>query len=316
MSITHASEEAGTGMPETLAATAKPRSRSRVEFRALPAGYQLRDDTDTSMPTLVGTLAVFDEWTEINSRSEGHFLERISPGAFTKTVRENRDKMRVLFNHGQDPQLGNKPLGPITSLSVDERGVHYEVPLLDTSYNRDMVEMLRADPPVLGSSFRFQVIREDRMRKPKKSDYNPRGLDERTVQEVRMSEFGPVTFPAYSSTTTGLRSLTDEMLGEERVDAEDIGHIAQMLLCGTDFLQDQDEAGDAAAIAAMTGILTSLTGLLPAELAEDEPTEPGDDETNNAPPSEDAAERHLPSKGRRDTTSLYGQKEEKPSWRL
>jgi hypothetical protein len=41
-------------------------------------------------------------------------------------------RMRVLFQHGNDPQVGDKPLGPIETLSEDARGGYYEVPLLDT----------------------------------------------------------------------------------------------------------------------------------------------------------------------------------------
>src|SRR5207248_5458422 len=64
--------------------------------------------------TLVGHFAVFNQWTEISSAFEGHFLERIAPRAFNKTFKENRANMRVLFQHGKDPQVGDKPLGPIT----------------------------------------------------------------------------------------------------------------------------------------------------------------------------------------------------------
>jgi phage head maturation protease len=32
---------------------------------------------------------------------------------------------------------------------------------------------------------------------------------ERTVREVSMAEFGPVTYPAYAGATVGMRSLTD-----------------------------------------------------------------------------------------------------------
>jgi phage head maturation protease len=60
-----------------------------------------------------------------------------------------------------------------------------------------------------GSSFRFNVLAEDFLRKPGKSAYNPSGLPERTVREVHMPEFGPVTFPAYPGATAGMRSLTD-----------------------------------------------------------------------------------------------------------
>lgn len=190
--------------------------RKREEFRAQPNGCELRD-TGEGMPTLVGQLAVFNEWTEISSRHEGHFLERLSPGAFTKTIQENRDRMRVLFHHGKDAAIGEKPLGPIARLEADDHSVSYEVPLLDTSYNSDIVEMLKADPPVLGSSFRFEVIREDRKRRPGRSAHNPRGLDERTVLEVRMQEFGPTPFPAYVSATAGMRSISDAIMPGEQV---------------------------------------------------------------------------------------------------
>src|SRR5215471_15016104 len=57
--------------------------RSSDEFRARSLGYELRDE-GSEMPTLVGHVAVFNEWAEINSVVEGRFLERIDPGAFTK----------------------------------------------------------------------------------------------------------------------------------------------------------------------------------------------------------------------------------------
>jgi phage head maturation protease len=50
------------------------------------------------------------------------------------------------------------------------------------------------------------------VQRPKKTDWNPRGIPERTVQEARVMEFGPVTFPAYAGATAGLRSMTDEFL--------------------------------------------------------------------------------------------------------
>src|SRR6266496_4382567 len=176
--------------------------KPKPEFRALPQGYELRSE-DGEMPTLVGNLAVFEQWTEIDTHREGHFLEQIAPGAFDKTISESRDKMRVLFQHGQDPQIGDKPHGPISSLEANDRGVAYEVPLLDTEYNRELLPGLKAG--LYGSSFRFEALRQSWNDKPKRSDYNPEALRERTVKEVRMPEFGPVTFPAYWGATSGLR---------------------------------------------------------------------------------------------------------------
>jgi hypothetical protein len=93
------------------------------------------------------------------------------------------------------------PLAPLDGL------VRYEVPLLDTSYNRDLAPGLRAG--AYGSSFRFNVLADDFNPKAARSAHNPQGLPERTVRELTMAEFGPVTFPAYAGATAGMRSLTD-----------------------------------------------------------------------------------------------------------
>jgi HK97 family phage prohead protease len=183
---------------------------------------ELRESSPAGMPTLEGHFAVFNQWTEIDSLWEGNFLESIAPGAFRKTFSENRQNMRVLFQHGRDPMVGDKPLGPIASLEEDEQGARYEVPLLDTSYNRDLLPALREG--LYGASFRFRVTKEEMDKSPKESDYNPKGIPQRVIREAEVMEFGPVTFPAYAGATAGVRSLTDEwvlsrILGEpERVE--------------------------------------------------------------------------------------------------
>ncbi len=180
--------------------------------RAVYPAVEVRAAEDGGMPTMHGHFAVFNEWARISSVFEGTFLERLAPGVFAKTFAESRDKMRVTFQHGKDPQLGDKPLGPIDVLREDERGAYYEVPLLDTSYNRDLLPGLRAG--LYGSSFRFSVVKEEMVSRPKRSDHNPDGLPERTIREAQVPEFGPVTYPAYAGATAGIRSLTDEYLVE------------------------------------------------------------------------------------------------------
>lgn len=173
--------------------------------RAIFPGIEVRTEGD-GMPTLTGHFARFAEPTTIDSAIEGKFIERIAPGAFGKTFAEHMPK--VLFQHGKDPQIGDKPLGVPSVLREDENGAYYEVPLLDTSYNRDLVPALRAG--ALGASFRFSVVKEDWAKNPTRSATNPDGLPERTIREAKVYEFGPVTFPAYSGATASVRSLTDE----------------------------------------------------------------------------------------------------------
>lgn len=308
----------------------------RADFNA---DLEVRDATEG--PVLTGHFSKFNEWTEINSSYEGRFMERVAPGAFAKTISESVSKMRVLFNHGKDV-LGQQILGPIRSLKEDNLGAAYEVPLFD-GIPPLILAGLRAGQ--YGSSFRFGVEREEYVSKPRKSDYNPLGIPERTIKEARVREFGPVTFGAYAGATAGVRSITDDVLftsltanpdqlrsmiaeevaknnrvtvslsgtkfvreepepsevttRSERVDAEDIDCLAQMLSLGACFIteQDEDTPEEAAAAASMTTILTSLTALLPAELAEDEPMEP--DEMNSAPPEGEAAQDGHLNQGRR-----------------
>lgn len=189
----------------------KPTPPRENLIRMLGIAPELRKAEDgTGMPTMVGHFGPFNQWTEIHSAWEGDFMERVAPGAFSKTFAENRTNMRVLFQHGQDPSIGEKVLGPISELREDDVGGYFEVPLLDTSYTRDLAAGL--EQGLYDTSWRFGVMKESFVRSPKKSDYNPDGLPERTLLEMRVAEFGPVTFGAYPTANVGLRSGTDDYI--------------------------------------------------------------------------------------------------------
>ncbi len=183
--------------------------------------------------TMAGYPIVFNKWTTINSW-EGQFKERISDTALTKTLNENRDQVKVLFNHGMDPQIGDKPLGKPSVMKSDSRGLYAEVPLSDTSYNDDLLALMR-DGAIDGQSFRFSVVQEE-WNKPSK------GLAERTITELRLYEFGPVTFPAYQATTVGIRSR-DRLADWLGLDDTKRSEIARLMGIATDLRTLDPEAG-------------------------------------------------------------------------
>lgn len=166
-------------------------SAAAVEFRAA--------DGEDGLGTLIGYAAVFNQNTVIDSW-EGKFVERLAPGSFKKTLAERGNRVKVLFNHGFDPWVGDKPLGRATVQKEDRNGLWVEVPLDDTSYNRDLVASLRSGA-LDGMSFRFSVVREEWDNDDENDD-----LPIRTLLEVRLYEYGPVTFPAYEATTAGVRA--------------------------------------------------------------------------------------------------------------
>jgi len=180
--------------------------------RAVHTGPELRHDAADGLGRLVVRFSRFDVWYEVDSFWEGTFLERTKRGAFRQTIREDGHRMRVLFDHGMDFSIGNKVLGPIDDLREDPDSPVGEVPLFDTTYNRDLLPGL--DAGVYGSSMRMRVIGESWDDEPAPSDDNPKGLPERTITRVKVLEFGPVTFPANPDATAELarcavRSLTD-----------------------------------------------------------------------------------------------------------
>lgn len=192
-----------------------------------PSAAEYRDDTDTEAGVMHGHFAVFNSWTEIDSWYEGRFLERIAPGAFAETFATRGDQIRVLYDHGQDPQIGNKPLGTPTALREDKHGAAYEVQLFDASYVNDLKPALRAGQ--LGASFRFRITSEDWTEPSRATKTNPERLPERTVTGVELYEFGPVTFPAYADATAGMRSRTDQFIDSLLGDAEFAERVAQRM---------------------------------------------------------------------------------------
>lgn len=166
-----------------------------IELPAAHMEFRAAEDEDT-LGVLSGYAAVFNTDTVIDSW-EGRFIERIAPGAFAKALKERGDRVKVLFNHGFDPSIGDKPLGKPRTMREDKTGLFVEVPLDATSYNRDIVASLRSGA-LDGQSFRFSVTREEWE--------EGEGLPVRTLREVKLYEFGPVTFPAYEATTAGVRA--------------------------------------------------------------------------------------------------------------
>lgn len=182
------------------------RTGDLVRMRSLTDGaIRMEEGEDGDGNTLVLEPIVFNRQTEINNPFEGNFMETIAPSAVTKTLKERGDQVKVLFNHGMDPSIGSKPLGPVESFDVSDERLRMIVPLSDTSYNADLKALLR-DGALDGASFRFDVLNFTEVTPTRATKANPLKIVERTITELRLREAGPVTFPAYQAASSGIRS--------------------------------------------------------------------------------------------------------------
>jgi len=124
-------------------------------------------------------------------------VERIAPGAFDRVLSEKQDA-RGLYNHDVNFLLGRVGAGTMR-LSVDQRGLRYEIDLPDTSQANDLaVSVARGD--IDGSSFGF-IVKKESYQINKETE-----MDVRTIEDVDLFDVGPVVFPAYTATSAGVRS--------------------------------------------------------------------------------------------------------------
>lgn len=169
-----------------------------------------------------GYAAVFNQPTQI-SGWEGTFNERMSKGAFKKTLRDREPVMQ--FDHGRDSRVGSVPIGHFTNIREDDHGLAVEARLFDNPVVEPVRQAIEAKA-VRGMSIKFHVTKErwrDNSGKLVKPDelgqllYEPgeRGPLDREIREVRLLEAGPVVHPAYPGTSASVRSAEGE---DERIE--------------------------------------------------------------------------------------------------
>lgn len=157
--------------------------------------FRMQEEEGES-PKIVGYAAVFNS---LSPPMMG-FREQIKPGAFKKSIKEG--DVRALWNHNPDYVLG-RTKSKTLSLAEDEHGLAIEITPPDTAWAKDlMVSMVRGDIDQM--SFGFQVVKD-------LWTTETDGGTVRTLQEVKLFDVSPVTFPAYPQTEALIRSTIDAL---------------------------------------------------------------------------------------------------------
>jgi len=146
---------------------------------------------------LVGYAAVY---APALSEDLGGFREKISPGAFDKSLESNAD-IRALWDHNTSQPLARTTNGSL-KVSSDKRGLRVEIELPEgVSYADDLRQLVRSGV-VNQMSFGFIV--------PPGGDAWDKDEDGnalRTLNSIDLHEVSVVSIPAYPDTTVALRGL-------------------------------------------------------------------------------------------------------------
>lgn len=171
-----------------------------VHFRSMvPADIQpVTIKREDGKPTVVqGYGAVF--YRADNPGTEywlfSDLVERIGRSSFDRSLSEKED-VRALFNHDVNQIMGRTAAGTLR-LSVDQIGLRYEFDLPDSPNGQNLLQSLERKD-VTGSSFSFDMLK---VQYSEENDYFVR-----ETLDVRLYDVGPVTFPAYTAATAGLRA--------------------------------------------------------------------------------------------------------------
>src|SRR5690606_3511658 len=107
--------------------------------------------------------------------------------------------------------------------------LRYKSQLFDeASYVRDLLPALEAGE--FGTSIGFRVVHDEWDYEPERSNSNPEGIPERTIKEIKLSEFSLTPFPANPNTESSLRCDTDRVYNElQRKDPEEYNSLVRSI---------------------------------------------------------------------------------------
>lgn len=170
----------------------RERNTGQIEHRTFTVdALAVEKRAEDQAQRIVGHAAVFDTVGD-----GGWFKEKIAPGAFKKSI--GQDDVRALFNHDPNYVLGRSTAGTL-QLREDDTGLFVEIEPPDTQFARDLlISIGRGD--ISQMSFGFEIVKESR----EVGEGNEPSLY--TLEEVRLWDVSPVTFPFYKETDVSVKS--------------------------------------------------------------------------------------------------------------
>jgi HK97 family phage prohead protease len=149
------------------------------------------------------------------TRIEGFFEEwdeTVAAGAWKRTISKPDADIISTFNHNVDNLLGRTTAGTL-ALEESADGLLYATEINAADPNAVGIHARVARRDVSGSSVWFRVLK-DLWEEP--TEDNELEVAKRTILEAELFEVGPVTFPAFSQTTSEASAAGFPRLGVSR----------------------------------------------------------------------------------------------------
>ena len=133
----------------------------------------------------------FEGYASVFGNEDSH-KDIIEPGAFKKTIKENKTRMKVLWQH-----LFHVPIGLPKHVEEDSKGLYVKAKISETSQGKDAVILMK-DGVINELSIGFNTLKE----------LYDKVANVRKIKEVRLWEFSPVTWGSNDlAKITGTKSI-------------------------------------------------------------------------------------------------------------
>jgi len=137
----------------------------------------------------------------------------IVKGAFTKTLKEAGNRVKVLWQH-------HEPIGRPVEMAEDNKGLLVTAKVSNTRLGDEALELMR-DEVIDRMSIGYMIPEG-------KSDYNADGV--RVIRELMLKEFSLVTFPMNEAAViTGVKSVREAMSHKRDLNKTDLKELADMV---------------------------------------------------------------------------------------
>src|SRR6056300_1959595 len=141
-----------------------------MEFLYKAAPLQELMDADAEKGIVKGYGSYFD-----NKDSDNDIIRK---GAYTKTIKENGERVKYLYQHNM-----MQPTGKMSELYEDDKGLVFVAEIPKTTLGKDVIELMKAGVITENSVGILPVVKEN------KGDY-------REIKEVKLYEISAVTLAA------------------------------------------------------------------------------------------------------------------------
>src|SRR6056300_693497 len=141
-----------------------------MEFLYKAAPLQELMDADADRGIVKGYGYYFD-----NKDSDNDIIRK---GAYTKTIKENGERVKYLYQHNM-----MQPTGKMSELYEDDKGLVFVAEIPKTTLGKDVIELMKAGVITENSVGILPIVKED------KGEY-------REIKEVKLFEISAVTLAA------------------------------------------------------------------------------------------------------------------------